>query len=66
MRELLRTEAAVEYTGFSRRTLHRWRVEGLPYHMVRGSVVYRRSDIDCWIDQHRVAVYDRRHGGRMR
>jgi predicted site-specific integrase-resolvase len=58
----MRTRAAEEYTGFSRRTLHRWRVAGgLPWHLVEGSVVYHRDDIDRWMNKHRVAVYNRRH-----
>lgn len=53
----MRQRDAMEYLGVSRSTLYRLRTEGLPWHLLRGSVVYRRSDLDRWVNRNRVATY---------
>jgi hypothetical protein len=58
----MRNHEAAAHVRHSVRTLHRWRTErGCPWHLVGGSVMFRRDELDSWLVKHRVAVYDRRH-----
>ena len=58
----LRTTQAAEYARVSPTTLYRWRLEGLPYSLVRGSVLISRDDIDRFVRDHSARVILRRHG----
>jgi excisionase family DNA binding protein len=50
----MRTSEAAKYTGFSERTLLRWRNEGLATHRPRGgAVLYHKDDLDRFINKHR-------------
>jgi len=50
------TSPAAEHCGYSGRHFHRMRAqgEGPPYIKVRGKILYRQSDLDRWLDEHRV------------
>lgn len=52
MDRLLRMPEVAERTGFSQNTLRAWRQRGLGPRSARvgGSVVYRESDVEAWID----------------
>ena len=58
----LRTTQAAEYARVSPTTLYRWRLEGLPYSLVRGSILIARDDIDRFVRDHSARVILRRHG----
>jgi predicted DNA-binding transcriptional regulator AlpA len=49
----MRQQDAMAYLGISRSTLYRLRNEGLPWHLLRGSVVYLRQDLDRYLDDRR-------------
>jgi excisionase family DNA binding protein len=54
-RTMLMTQRQVaELTHISERTLERWRVIGsdLPYVKLGYRVMYRREDVEKWIDSH--------------
>ena len=40
--------------GISKTTAARWRSKGLVFHKVDGVVLYRRRDVDSFIESHRV------------
>ncbi len=46
------------YLNLSAHTLDRWRSEKshLPYFKIGGAIRYKKSDLDEYLDQHRVAV----------
>ena len=46
------------YLGTNKRTLRLWRhTRGLPFIRITSKVIrYRKSDIDAWIAEHRVAM----------
>lgn len=50
------TQSAAEYCGYSPRQFIRLRNErrGPAYIKTPGKVLYRRSDLDSWLDAHRV------------
>ena len=50
--DLLTTTEAAAYVGLSPRTLERYRVigDGPPYLRVGRRVLYRRADLDAWIE----------------
>ena len=54
------TEAeAVLYSGFSRRVLFEFRTKGsgkakLPFSVIGGSIRYKKTDIDNFIEKHKV------------
>lgn len=52
----LTTEEAADYLRVSWRTLYRWRAQrvGPAWTKVGQRVVYRRSDLEAWLDRHRV------------
>lgn len=60
--EAMTTEQASQYTGFSESFLRQsrcygnrpGRTPGPPYFKVGRAVRYRRSDLDAWLDAHRV------------
>jgi excisionase family DNA binding protein len=58
----MRTKEAARHASVSPTTLYRWRCEGLPYSMVRGSILISRDDLDRYIGQHSARVILRRHG----
>ena len=58
--EYMRPRAAAAYSGISVSKLAKLRVEqnrrdGPPFVKVAGCVVYRRSDLDAWLERHLVA-----------
>jgi len=52
-----RLEAAA-YLNLSANTLDRWRCQklNLPYHKIGGAIRYKKSDLDSYLEQHRVSV----------
>ena len=50
--DLLTTTEAAAYVGLSHRTLERYRVtgQGPPYLKVGRRVLYRRADLDAWLE----------------
>lgn len=53
---------AAEYAGISIRTLHKWKLDGLPFSAVGGTVRIHRDDLDKYIRGHRARTIARRHG----
>lgn len=41
---------AADYLRVSVRTIQRWRGVGLPFHKIGGRVLFRRSELDDWVD----------------
>ncbi len=62
MTHWLRTTDAARHANVSPNTLYRWRCDGLPYSLVRGSVLISREELDRYIGQHSARVVLRRHG----
>lgn len=56
MHDIDDTKATASYIDKPERTLTQWRYlgEGPPYIKVGGSVRYRRSDVDAWLEAHTV------------
>jgi hypothetical protein len=56
--ELLDEAQAAAVLGVEPRTLRLWRLmRGVPhYRLTQKAIRYRRSDLDGWLDQHRVAM----------
>lgn len=57
----LRKSEAADYAGITTRTLDKWRHDGLPYSVVRGTVLFHRDDIDTYIRSHAARTIARRH-----
>ena len=55
---LMDTQQTAEYIHHSPRTLIRWRVErkGPPIIKAGRKVFYRKSDLDAWLDSHRLEM----------
>lgn len=53
---LFDTAETAEYTHHSQRTVIRWRQRriGPPWIKAGGKVLYRKSDLDAWLDSRRV------------
>lgn len=41
---------AASYLCVTTRTVERWQHEGLPYHRVGGKNLYRRAELDEWVE----------------
>lgn len=54
--EILNTHEAALYVRLSKATMERFRVlgEGAHYIKLGGAVRYRKSDLDTWLESHRV------------
>lgn len=54
----LTTQEAAEYLGQKQQTLANWRSQGTGpgFYKVGSSVQYRVSDLEDWIEAHRVAA----------
>ena len=55
----MRQAEAARYTGLSESTLAKLRMQhkradGPPYLKISGCVIYRRSDLDAWMNQHKI------------
>jgi hypothetical protein len=70
------TAKAAAYIDKSARTMADWRLDpdrnrGPRFHRVNGRVVYKRSDLDSWVESgglteaQRVPPWEWRHGGTM-
>lgn len=60
----LRPREAAAYVGLSESTLAKLRMRenrpmGPVFHRLGGSVIYRRADLDAWIDANRVEKEDK-------
>ena len=57
---------AAPYVGYTRDALRKWRREGRgpAYIRFNRSVRYRVSDLDAWLDAHRVETRDARPAGK--
>lgn len=52
---VLSNAEARRFMDVSKSTLHRWRNSGLlPFHKVRGKILYRRDDLLRVLEEHRV------------
>ena len=60
----LRKTAAAEHASVSTSTIDQWRLEGLPYHLVGGTVLIDRLELDTFIREHRARVVARRNRRR--
>lgn len=60
----LRKSAAAERASVSTSTIDKWRNEGLPYHLIGGTVLVHIDELDSFIREHRARVIARRHGYR--
>lgn len=49
MENYMRTHEVLQYLNISRTTLYRFRKEGLPVRVVRGTLFYKMSDLDQWL-----------------
>lgn len=58
MNDLMSDKEAAEYLRITSRTLRLWRaVRGLPFIKITSKEIrYRRSDLDSWLNRHRVEV----------
>jgi predicted DNA-binding transcriptional regulator AlpA len=61
-RNMRPTEAAL-YTGLSESTLAKLRMrhkrgEGPRYIKISGCIIYRRSDLDAWMNKHIIGSFD--------
>jgi len=56
VKDIDQTPAVAAYTGLAPKTLEnmRWRREGPPYVKLGGRVLYRKVDVDAWLEQHLV------------
>jgi excisionase family DNA binding protein len=56
-REWLSAKEAAQYTGLGFSTLAKLRLKGgsAPYAKVGSKVVYRKADLDAWLESKRVA-----------
>ncbi len=56
MTELVNEREAAAFLGKPQRTLGQWRYlgRGPAYIRIEGHIRYRRSDLDAYIDEHRV------------
>ena len=52
---------AAEWASVSTSTIDAWRLEGLPYSTVGGTVLIHRDELDGFIREHRARVVARRH-----
>ena len=51
--EYMTIEEASIYLGIDKSTLYRWRKEyKLPYKKIGGKIIYRKDDLDTFIEQH--------------
>ena len=56
-RELMDIQQAAEYIGQKEGTLRHWvRTRKVPFFKVNGSVKFRRSKLDKWIDRNEVSI----------
>lgn len=46
----LRQQDAATHLGVNVRTLRKWHASGLPVHRVQGVALYRRSELDAWVE----------------
>jgi excisionase family DNA binding protein len=63
MEKYIKTNELMDYLGVSRTTLYRLRQRGLPSQRIGGTVVFKLSEVDEWIqetDSEEGKVYDRR------
>lgn len=49
MEKYIKTNEILEYLGVSRTTLYRLRQDGLPSQRLRGTLVFKISEVDDWI-----------------
>jgi excisionase family DNA binding protein len=53
---------AADYAGISTRTIDKWRLDGLPFSLVGGTIFIHRDDLDKYIRSHAARTFARRHG----
>jgi len=55
--EIFSTKTAADYLLMSERTLEEWRRlrKGPPYIQCEGSIRYKKSDLDAWINASRIS-----------
>jgi len=59
VREIMGIPEAAEYLGQTEGTLRHWvRLRRIPYHKVNGSIKFRKSHLDLWINEHEIPVID--------
>ncbi len=57
VREIMDVQQAAEYLGLSEYTLREWvRKRKIPHLKVNGSLRFRKSKLDRWLDHHEVIL----------
>jgi len=58
-REIMSISQAANYLGQSEHTLRDWvRLLKIPYCKINGTIKFRKSRLDRWIDQHEIAMME--------
>ena len=58
-REIMSIPQAAEYLGQSKDTLRDWvRLRKIPYCKINGTIKFRKSRLERWIDQHEIAMME--------
>jgi len=58
-REILSLSEAAEYLGMAEGTLRDWvRMRRVPFCKINGTIKFRRSKLDRWIDKNEVALLE--------
>jgi len=56
-REIMSIPQAAEYLGQSEHTLREWvRMRKIPFSKVNGTIKFRKSKLDRWLDRNEIAV----------
>jgi excisionase family DNA binding protein len=65
---LLTEQIAAELLHLKKQTLRAWRVrrKGPPFYKLNGRILYKREDLEAWIEQCRIVPGERRSRGRGR
>lgn len=51
--EFLTTDELCEWLKTTRRTIERWRKNGLPFYKIGSSVRFKKEEVLSWIEQNR-------------
>ena len=59
-REIMSIPQAAEYLGMAEGTLRDWiRMRRVPFCKINGTIRFRKSKFDRWIDLHEIAIIER-------
>jgi excisionase family DNA binding protein len=51
--EFLTTDELCDWLKITRRTIERWRKNGLPFYKIGSSVRFKKEEVLSWIEQNR-------------